>query len=62
MLYYSLLYNKIQYGIIVRGTANKTLQEYFQVKLNNVLTIVLSYNIYTPVSLLYCSLKFLKQE
>ena len=50
MLYYCLVYSKIQYGIIVWGTANKTFREDIRVKLNDTLRIILSCNIYTPVS------------
>ena len=62
MLYHSLVYNKIQYGIIVWGTANKTLQEYIRVKLDYTLRMSLLCNIYTPVSHLYRFLTFLKLE
>ena len=35
-LYYSLIYSRIQYGIVTRGTANKTLMQELNVKLNNI--------------------------
>ena len=62
MLYCSLVYSKIQYGIIVCVRANKTLREHIHVKVNTILRIISSCNIYTPVSHLYRFLTFLKLE
>ena len=61
MLYYSLVYSKIPY-IIIWGTANKIFLECNLVKPNNILRIILSCAIYTPVSDLQRSFKFLKLE
>ena len=48
MLYYSLVYSKVQYGIIAWGTTSLTNSECIQIKLNKILRIILSANIYTP--------------
>ena len=56
MLYYSLVYSRIRYGIIVWGTADKTRIECLRVRLN----IILSCGIETPTTKLYSILQFLK--
>jgi len=45
MLYHSLIYNRIQYGIIVRGTADHKQVKIIQVRQNKILRIILSRNI-----------------
>ena len=50
MLYYSLVYSRIQYGITAWATANKTSQEIIRVRLNKILRIILFRNLYTPTS------------
>ena len=60
MLYYSLVYSRIQYGIIVWGTADKTRIECLRVRLNRILRIILSCGIETPTTKLYSALQFLK--
>ena len=55
MLYYSLIYSRIQYGIVTWGTANQTLMpELFR-------TITYSSK-YCPVTSLYKTLNFLKLD
>ena len=44
MLYYTLVYSKIQYRIIVWATANKTSLGVLKVKLNKISRIILSFN------------------
>ena len=39
MLYYSLIYSRIQFGTVTWGTANKTLMQELNVKLNNTVII-----------------------
>ena len=60
MLYYSLVYSRIQYGITAWVTANKTSQEIIRVRLNKILRIILFRNLYTPTSLMYKKLQVLK--
>ena len=60
MLYYSLVYSKIPYGIIVWAAANKTSLGIFKVKLNKILRIILSCSKFTPISTLYKTLNFLQ--
>ena len=65
ILYYTLVYNKIQYGIIVWATTNKTANKSFgvvKVKLNKTLRINLSCNKFTPISTSYKTLNFLQME
>ena len=62
MLYYSLVYSRIQYGIIVWGTADKTRIECLRVRLNRILRIILSCGIETPTTKLYSALQFLKTD
>ena len=50
MLYYSLVYSRIQYGITGWATANKISQEIIRVRLNKILRIILFCNLYAPTS------------
>ena len=58
MQYYTLVYNKIQYGIIVWETPNKTSLEVVKVKLNKILGIILSCSKFSPISTVYKTLNF----
>ena len=62
MLYYSLVYSRIQYGITEWATANKTSQEIIPIRLNKILRIILFRNLYRPISQLYKELPVLKVE
>ena len=62
MLYYSLVYSRIQYGTTAWATANKTSQEIIRVELNKNLRIVLFRNLYTPTSQMYKELQVSKVE
>ena len=62
MLYYSLVYSRIQYGITEWATANKTSQEIIPIRLNKILRIILFRNLYRPISQLYKELRVLKVE
>ena len=62
MLYYSLAYRRIQYGITAWTTANKTSQELIRVRLNKILRIILFRNLYTPASQMYKELQVSKVE
>ena len=62
VLYYSLVYSRIQYGITVWATANKTSQEIIQVRFNKILKIILFRNLSTPTSQMYKELQVLKVE
>ena len=59
MLYHTLVYSKIQYGIMVWATANKTSLGVVKVKLNKILRIILSCSKFTPISTLSKALNFL---
>ena len=61
-LYYTLVYSKIQYGIIVWATANKTSLGVIKVKLNKTLRIILSCSKFTPISTFYKTRNFLQLE
>ena len=62
MLYYSLIYSRIQYGIVTWGTANKTLMQELNVKLNNIVRTITYSGKYCPVTSLYKALNFLKLD
>ena len=62
MLYYSLVYSRIQYGITASATANKSSQEIIRVTLNKILRIILFCNLYAPTSQMYKELQVLKVE
>ena len=54
--------SRLQYGILVWGTANTSNLNALKKDLNKILKIMLSSDIYTPVSKLYCTLDFLKLD
>ena len=62
MLYYSLIYSRIQYGIVTWGTANQTLMHEFNVKLNNIVRTITYSSKYCPVTSLCKTLNFLKLD
>ena len=62
MLYYSLIYNRIQYGIIVWGTATKNCVSEISVRLNYIIRTITSSNRYTSMTSLHEKLKFLKLD
>ena len=62
MLYYSLIYSRIQYGIVTWGTANQTLMHELNVKLNNIVRTITYSSKYCPVTSLYKTLNFLKLQ
>ena len=62
MLYYSLIYNRIQYGIVTWGTANQTLMHELNVKLNNIVRTITYSSKYCPVTSSYKTLNFLKLD
>ena len=62
MLYYSLIYSRIQYGIVTWGKANKTLMQELNVKLNNIVRTITYNSKYCTVTSLYKTLNFLKLD
>ena len=62
VIYYSLIYSRIQYGIVTRGTANKTVLQDLNVKLNNIVRTITYSSKYCPVTCLYKLLNFLKLD
>ena len=62
MLYYSLIYSRIQYGIVTWGTANQTLMLELNVKLNNIVRTITYSSKHCPVTSLYKTLNFLKLD
>ena len=62
MIYYSLIYCRIQYGIVTWGTANKTVLQELNVKLNNIVRTITYSSKYCPVTCLYKLLNFLKLD
>ena len=62
MIYYSLIYSRIQYGIVTWGTANKTVLQELNVKLNNIVRTITYSSKYFPVTCLYKLSNFLKLD
>ena len=62
VLYYGLIYSKVQYGIISWGTASKTSLNAIQIRLNQILRAISFNNVRTPVTSLYKNLNFLKLD
>ena len=61
-IYYSLIYSRIQYGIVTWGTANKTVLQELNVKLNNIVRTITYCSKYCPVTGLYKLLNFFKLD
>lgn len=59
MLYYSIVYSRVQYGISAWGTATKNKLNQIKVKLNNILRIIERKDRWTPINVLYKHLNFL---
>ena len=62
LLYYSLIYSRVQYGIILWGTATYTRQKEIVLRLNNIVRIMIWIRKFDHVSILYKQLKLLKLE
>ena len=62
MLYYNLVYGRMQYGVILWGTANIKNLNVMKVIQNKFLRALLFSDIFTPLSTLYKSLKFLNVD
>ena len=62
MLYFGLIYSRVQYGIISWGTAAKTSLKTIQTRLNQILRVITFSSIRTPVTSLYKNLNFLKLD
>ena len=62
LLYYSLIYSRVQYGIILWGTATYSRQKETVLRLNNIVRIMTWSRKFDYVSILYKQLKLLKLE
>ena len=62
LLYYSLIYSRVQYGIILWGTATYFRQKEIVLRLNNIVGIMTWSRKFDHVSVLYKQLKLLKLE
>ena len=62
LLYYSLIYSRVQYGIILWGTATYTRQKEIVLRLNNIVRIMTWSRKFDNVSILHKQLKLLKLE
>ena len=60
MLYYSFIDSRLQYGIIVWGTATKNYLSEISVRLIYIIRTITRSNRYTSITLLHKKLKFLK--
>ena len=60
LLYYNLVYSRIQYGILTWGTATKLLTKKIEVRLNRIVRIATFSSIYTPINTMYKQLNILK--
>ena len=62
MLYYSLICSRIQYGIVLWGTAAKARLQEINVRLNNIVRSITRSGKYAPVTPLYNHLNILKLD
>ena len=62
LLYYSLIYSRVQYGIILWGTATYSRQKKIVLRLNNIVWIMTWSKKFDHASILYKQLKLLKLE
>ena len=60
LVYYNLVYSRIQYGILTWGTATKLLTKKMEVCLNCIIRIATFSSIYTPINSTYKQLNILK--
>ena len=60
LLYYNLVYSRIQYSILTWGTATKQLKQKIEVRLNRIVRIATFSSIYTPINTMYKQLSILK--
>ena len=60
MLYYSLVYSHLIYGITARGTAHQHKLHEIEVKLNNIVRTITKNKKFSHVTFLYKKLNFLK--
>ena len=49
LLYYSIIYSRIKYGILSWGTASNSLLKKIEIRLNRILRVITNKSIYTPV-------------
>ena len=59
LLYYNLVYSRIQYGILTWGTATKQIKK-IELRLNRIVRIATFSPIYTPINTMYKQLNILK--
>ena len=59
LLYYSIIYSRIKYGILSWGTASNLLLKKVEIGLNRILRVITNKSIYTPVGM-YKSFNILK--
>ena len=59
LLYYNLVYSRIQYGLLTWGTATKQLKK-IEVCLNRIVRIATFSSIYTPINTMFKQLNILK--
>ena len=60
LLYYSIIYSQIKYGILSWDTASNSLLKKVEIRLNRILRVIINEPIYTPVGMLYKFLNTLK--
>ena len=60
MLYYSLVYSRIQYGIILWGSTFKSVLREVEVRLNNIVRTIIGSRKFDHITPLFKRLKFLK--
>ena len=60
MLYYSFVYNCVNYGITTLGTADQSKKHEIEVKINNIVKTITWYKKFTHVSHFYQNLNLLK--
>ena len=61
-LYYTLVYSKIKYGILIYGTSNNTVLKSVQIIQNQLLKVLTEKPFKYPTNLLHTELKMIKVE
>ena len=62
LIYYTLIYSTVQYGITIWGSAKKTHLHDLSIRLNNIVRIITNSSKFCPITRLYKNLNFLKLE
>ena len=62
LIYYTLIYSRVQYGITIWGSGKKTQLRDLSIQLNNIVRTITNSRKFCPITRLYKKLNFLKLE